>query len=313
MNKLRFSKTILFLCLVCSILVEAKDADLDEELVSFKVNVECDRFALVDSLFQVRYNLQYESDHPRNIEFVLPEKFDRFVELVSLKKESGNMEDAGESEKFSEAWIAGFKALQKGHFRCPDFKAIICIDGIYPTCDTLEYTSREKWTQINTDLKDREEENRKRLAERKIAAEKILNDKNGTFILSQLEDGPFHVGDSIHCKYYILNKKTSPISQIDILTWNKIVKVNGAKVELHPFLSGLWKEIEWKGEQYFRTLLFDMLIIPEKPGEINIPKMKVIIERRVYKEEEDRQKGESVLLANKESEIITDPVKIKVQ
>lgn len=194
------------------------------------VNVECSPNATVDSIFTINYIVSYDGKESKDIKFTFDPKSNRNAEFLFFNRtnhlfESKNIGINKIKTTQTDTWTATWKALKAGMFVSPSYQVSI-INGI--NVDTLDIQPICKKIRIsNTDrkiIKLKEKERKEAIKNGKS--------KDNVLAIAEMPEQEFEVGDTIHCKIYLLNKVIEPSANIQDVAIDKSFSIKDCSNEL---------------------------------------------------------------------------------
>lgn len=278
------------------------------------IKVECNPNASVDSLFTVDYIVTYEGKDVIDLNFIFDkndEKLAKFLFFNKTAQKSNITSDGGNGRNIKvsheDVWSATWRALKPGKFESPGYSATVRNSL---RVDTLDIPSICKTIKIsNTDrkiVKQKEKEKREAL--------KAGKRKDNILALAEVEEKEYEVGDTIHCKLYLLNKVTDPKSDVNNVAIDKSLAIKECSYEIMWFDEVSFDEVESKGNQYQKIGFAEVKIVPNKKGIIEIPKIKLYGSKAICMNEKDKYWGNlPVIIDTYQYNVFTNPLKIFIK
>lgn len=245
----------------------------DGNIPAFTVNVECEKQAMVDSLFTINYVVSYESKEKIGVKFVFDKNEDEFAKFVYFanvgRKTSVTSEDCGDRKYSNEdTYTATWRALKPGKFVSPSFIVTIR-NGL--NADTLDIQSIRKTIKIsNTD--------RKIVKQKEYEREEIIRlrkSKDSILGVAELEESEYQIGDTIHCFVYLLNEMVDPACDVQSVAIDDRFVIKGCDYKIVLCDEAKFDEIEFNGKRYSKIRFAEILIIPQRAGIVEIPRIKL--------------------------------------
>lgn len=276
------------------------------------INVECNPNATVDSVFTINYIISYNGKESKDVKFNFDSVENDFAKFIFFGRtnhvfESKNIGINKIKTTQTDTWTATWKALKAGMFVSPSYQVSI-INGI--NVDTLDIQPICKKIRIsNTDrkiIKLKEKERKEAIKNGKS--------KDNLLAIAEIAQQEFGLGDTIHCKIYLLNKVIEPSANIQDVAIDKELSIKDCSYELKWLEEVNFDEIEYNGSKYQKIGFAEILIMPGKVGEIKIPPIKLYGHKQIQMYEKSKYFGNlPVVIDTFQYAVFTNPLRVIIK
>lgn len=309
MNKLR----ILLVFIVCSFFFVTSVIGEDRIPSDLTINVECMPNATVDSIFTINYIVSYNGKDSKDVKFVFDSVENSLAKFLFFGRTnhvfaSKNIGINKIKTTQTDTWTATWKALKAGKFVSPSYQVFVrngiknnALD-IQPICKVINISKTDKKI-----IKQREKERKEAI--------KIGKSKGNISAIAEIDGGEFEIGDTIHCRIYLLNKVSKPSSDITDVAIDKSLSIKKSSYELPCIEEVNIEEIDYNDSKYQKIGFAEILIVPEKTGNIKIPRIKLYGHKEipVYKKTFNWSNGLPVGTDTFEYNVFTDPIVVLIK
>lgn len=276
------------------------------------INVECNPIVTVDSVFTINYIVSYNGKDSKDVKFTFGAVESNLAKFLFFDRtnhvfESKNIGINKIKTTQTDTWTATWKALKAGMFLSPSYRVAI-VNGI--NVDTLDIQPICKKIRIsNTDrkiIKQKENERKETI--------KRVKCKNNVLAIAEIAQQEFGVGDTIHCKIYLLNKVIEPSANIQDVAIDKAFSIKECSYELTWLEEVNFDEIDYNGSRYQKIGFAEILIIPGMVGEIKIPPIKLYGHKQIQMYEKSRYISNlPVVIDTFQYTVFTNPLRVSIK
>lgn len=301
-----------FVLIVCFFFYVTNVSGEERNPCDITLNVECSPIATVDSIFTINYIVSYNGKESKDVKFTFDAVNDSLAQFLFFSKthhlfDSKNIGINKIQVTQTDTWTTTWKALKTGLFVSPSYQVSI-VNGI--DVDSLEIQPISKKIRIS-------ETDRKIIGQKKKErkeAIKIGKNKNNVLAITEIAKQEFGVGDTIHCKVYLLNKVVEPSANIKDVTIDKSFSMKDCYFELTWFEEVNTDVIDYNGSKYQKISFAEILFVPQKIGVIKIPPIKLYGHKEIQMYENNKYWGNiPIVIDTFQYTVHTNPLRVSIK
>lgn len=259
---------IAFVFIMCFLILVTPVRGESRSHSDLTISVECNPTAIVDSIFTINYTVSYSGKDLRNIKFLFDSIDNDNAKFLYFSRTNQVFNSINKKITQSETWTAAWRAIKAGEFVSPAYHVSIYNEknvdtlDIQPICKTIRISKPDK--QI---IKLREKARKEAI--------KVGKCKDNVMAVAEIAETEYEVGDTIHCRIYLLNKVIDPSSDITDVAIDKNFSVKDASYEVLWFEEIKIDEIDYNDSKYQKIGFAEILIVPQKVGNLKISPLKL--------------------------------------